>query len=101
MMYHLKFSLTGGASCSVGSPVALAVSGFCSSGFSVAVIVVSFSRFIRFSLLALPGNSQTALVVLGQTVQQGFNGPADDVVHQPEVRREDEDGDEDHDRRPL
>src|SRR5258705_4946983 len=62
-------------------------------------MAVPFSRIVCFSLPALL--EICCLVVRGQTVQQSFNRPADDVVHQPEVRGEDEDGAEDHDRRRL
>src|SRR5260370_40134197 len=62
-------------------------------------MAVPFSRIVCFFLLALL--KIYCLVVLGQTVQQSFDCPADDIVHQPEVRGEDEDGDEDHDRRRL
>ena len=51
---------------------------------------------------SLAGKTKSCcLVVLGQTVQQSFDCPADDIVHQPEVRGEDEDGDEDDHRRRL
>src|SRR5580704_16564311 len=62
-------------------------------------MAVPFSRIVYFSLLALL--KVYCLVVLGQAMQQGFNCTADNGVHQPEVRGEDEDGNEDHDRRRL
>src|SRR5580704_16705739 len=62
-------------------------------------MAVPFSRIVYFSLLALL--KVYCLVVLGQAMQQGFNCTADNGVHQPEVRGEDEDGNEHHDRRRL
>src|SRR5580698_979511 len=102
MMYHLKFSLTGGARCSVGSPAAFA-SGFCSSGFcSVAAMVVPFARIRLLLSTGLAGNAKfCCLVVLGQTMEQSFDCPPDNIVHQPEVRGEDEDCDENDDRGRL
>src|SRR5277367_2202299 len=101
MIYHLKFSLTGGASCSEdGSPAAFAP-GFCSSGFcSSAAIVVPFSRIVYFSLPLFARKCQIFLV-LGQAVQQCLDRPADNIVHQPEVRGEDEDSHKNNDRGRL
>jgi len=63
-------------------------------------MAVPFSRIVWFSRLILLVFQTYCLVMLGQTVQQSFDRPADDIVHEPEIRGEDEDGDEDdHGRR--
>src|SRR5215471_8963502 len=99
MMYHLNFSLTGGASCSVGcseaaSPPAFNASGFCSSRFccSSAMIVPSL-RIVSASRL-----SERKLLISCQA-QNILNAAPDDVVHQPEVRGKDEDCHDHHGRR--
>src|ERR1700757_197713 len=95
MMYHLKFSLTGGASCSAEeSPWRFCSSGFCSS----AAMAVPFSRIVCFFLPAL---LEICLVVLGHMAQHVLDRPANGVVHHPEIGGEDEDGNEDHHRRRL
>src|ERR1700733_10465424 len=101
MMYHLKFSLTGGGSRPVGGAApAVAPSGFCSSGFcSSAAMVVPFSRVICFSLLLYW--KLLNLLVFSEAMQQGLNSAANDVIHQPEVCSEDKDRHKNDDRGGL
>src|ERR1700733_2653110 len=91
MMYHLKFSLTGGASCTVGCPP----SGFTASGFCSSTAIVMPSSCIAYVYWCCRG------LVLGQFMQHSLDRAAEDGVHQPEVRGEDEDRNEDGDGRRL
>src|ERR1035441_7947100 len=80
MMYHLKFSLTGGASCSAGcSPPGSCASGICSS---TAMVSVPFFCIVL----------STSFLVLGQEFNQPGDALSEDVVGYSKVRGEDEYG---------
>src|ERR1700761_7439341 len=84
MMYHLKFSLTGGASCSDGCS-----SGFCPSGKCPSAAIVSVpSLCMRF-------DCEWTALVLREVLDQLGDSVANREVDQVEVSSEDEDGDED------
>src|ERR1700679_1459835 len=74
MMYHLKFSLTGGASCSAGcSPPESCASGICSST----------------AMMSVP--SSCICLALRKIVDQRGHAMADHRVHQEEISGKDED----------
>src|SRR5438270_7954630 len=80
MMYHLKFSLTGGASCSVGcSP----------SGFCAAVFSCSTAMCMPFGASVSVLNDRSCLV-LRKVGDQPREALADNKVDDLKVGREDE-----------
>src|ERR1039457_3651241 len=84
MMYHLKFSLTGGASCSVGcSPPGSCASGVCSS---TAMLGVPSSCIVL----------SASFLVLGQIMNQLCDAVAEYIVSDGKEGGEDEHADQDN-----
>src|SRR5882757_4154785 len=94
MMYHLKFSLTGGSSVSVGAVSATSPPAVCST-VSSPCSGISSSAMVSFSSEAKSSIPLPALV-LGQFVQQCANCVANNVVDSPEVRRKQKHSYDDH-----
>src|ERR1700685_3184727 len=90
MMYHLKFSLTGGASCSVGcSPPGSCASGICSStAMSLCLLRASLSCYRAF---AAPACGPEGGLTGGEVMDELRDSLANHVIHQCEVSRKDED----------
>src|SRR4051812_39976190 len=80
MMYHLKFSFTGGASCSDGcSPLGCCSSGTCSS------------TAMRMPLgVSMPAASAGSCLVLGKVRDQPRDTLADNEIDDLKIRGEDE-----------
>src|ERR1019366_3079462 len=98
MMYHLKFSLTGGASCSVGcSPPGSCASGICSSTAMVRAPSSSICVDFFWCVSSARRELDSWLLVFGEVLNQPGDALPEHVIGHCKVSGEDEHGD-DYDR---